>query len=404
MTTPITLVSLIARRFSATLRTGFPRFTTFVAVGSVALGCLALIVAISVLDGYEELIMDTALRSTAHIEIRSLDRRPPAAPSPLASVAADVATIPGVQRVETVLVQEALARTRTGIEGVMIYGVSNERLSMLTGTAVHIDTVLTELPAAWIGRELARTLGCELGDTVVLYAASADGTTPTFASVRVGGMVSTGMHRIDASIIAMRLSSAATALRAHTDHPSQLQLTVDDPEQAGPISAAIPARVDPSLLVLTWQDRFQAIASWIELQQRPIPIILGLISIVAMFTVASTLLVSVVEKTRSIAILLTLGMSPRAITRVVALRGLTIAALGSGIGAVLAFLFAVVQRTWQPIALDGAVYFVTALPVSLSPLPYIIVPGIALLLALVASVIPAALIRRVQPVTALRFS
>ncbi|MBL0323425.1 MAG: hypothetical protein IPP80_13840 [Ignavibacteria bacterium] len=127
--------------------------------------------------------------------------------------------------------------------------------------------------------------------------------------------------------------------------------------------------------VLTYLDTFQAISAWIELQKEPIPIVLGLISIVAVFTVISTLLIAVVEKTRSIAILVTIGM-----TRCGSRDDLLCAqhhqpsAMGSALGALVALAFVWIQSTWHLIRLDGAIYYVSELPVSFSPAPFIIVP------------------------------
>lgn len=393
-----TLTVLIARRFSRGLRTGLARFTTIAAVVSVAIGCLALILAMSILKGYEEQIVATASSTMAHIEIQ-----------PLASsveMPHDLTTrlhdVPGVQLVETVTTKEALVRRSSGtkgaIEGVMLLGAQPARLTALTGAAAGSKG---NLPQAWVGAEVARLLGCTVGDTLVIYTVKASEQVPTILAVQMAGPLQTGMHAVDASMVAMLQTDVQTALG--TSQPTIL-LTLNDPLQAAAVAQHVVAIVPPTMFVRTWQDRFQAVASWIELQKRPIPLVLGLMTLVAMFTVASTLLVAVVEKTRSIAILLTLGMKPASVLRVIALRGLMVSATGAVAGSVLALALALIQRTWEPIALDGAVYFVTALPVSLDPLPYVLVPMVAIALSVLASVAPALLIRRIQPVRALRFS
>lgn len=402
-----TLTVLIARRFSRGLRTGLARFTTVAAVVSVAIGCLALILAVSILKGYEEQIIATASSTMAHIEIQSLD--------PLAEIPprliAQLNDVPNVQSVETVITKEALVRSSSGekggieggIEGVMLLGAQPARLTALTGTAAGSSN--GNLPPAWVGAEVARTLQCRPGDTLVIYTSKASQQVPIIMAVQVRGLLRTGMHSVDASMIAMQQADVQTVVSSAVgSSAASVLLTLNDPLRASAVAQHITGIVPPSMFVRTWQDRFQAVASWIEMQKRPIPIVLGLMSLVAMFTVASTLLVAVVEKTRSIAILITLGITPARVVRIIALRGLVLSATGAVVGASLAWTLAMIQHTWQPIRLDGAVYFVTALPVSLDPLPYVLVPALAILLAVIASVAPALLIRRIQPVRALRFS
>lgn len=394
-----TLTVLIAQRFSRGLRTGLARFTTIAAVVSVAIGCLALILAMSILKGYEEQIIATASSTMAHIEIQSLD--------PLAEIPprliAQLNDVPDVQSVETVITKEALVRSSSGekggIEGVLLLGAQPARLTALTGTAAGSSN--GNLPSAWVGVEVARTLQCSPGDTLVMYTSKASQQVPIIMAVQVRGLLRTGMHSVDASMIAMQQADVQTVVGSSA---ASVLLTLNDPLRASAVAQHVTGMVPPSMFVRTWQDRFQAVASWIEMQKRPIPIVLGLMSLVAMFTVASTLLVAVVEKTRSIAILITLGIPPARVVRIIALRGLVLSATGAVLGAGLAWTLAMIQHTWQPIRLDGAVYFVTALPVSLDPLPYVLVPALAILLAVIASVAPALLIRRIQPVRALRFS
>jgi len=390
----VRLTSFIASRFSRSLRSGFARFTTLVSIGSVALGCTALIVSMSVLRGYEEMIEETALRYTSHLELRRFD-------GGVVPHADDLQRrlhqFDHVRRVDPLLVREALVRTRGGVEGAVLHGLTSARMPLLVPNGLQ--------GGAGVGAEIARHLGVQVGDTVVLYAS--DGSSaearPILFSSRVDAIVRTGMQTIDESVIVMDLAQLQQALRLAPADVSHLAVELDDPTLARTIAAQMAPQTE-GLMMITWEDRFQAIASWIELQKQPIPIVLGLISLVAVFTLVSTLLVTVVEKTRSLAILLTIGMSPGQVMGIVALRGLRISAAGALIGVTISAAFAVIQRTWQPITLDGAVYYVSALPVSADPAPYLIVPLISIVLAVAASVVPMLAVRRVQPARALRFS
>jgi len=388
------LETLIARRFTKSLRRdGFSRFTTLVSISSVALGCIALIISISVLNGYEEKIKETASRYTSHIEVRSLD---PNGLKGAEAMATYIRTLDGVNNVEGIVVREALARTKSGVDGVLLHGMTTERLEQLGGRGTSI------------GVDLARRLSIEPGDTLVVYASQGqpgmnNETMPILFALPIKGLIKTGMQSVDESIIAMPREDLVQYLRMD-DRPTMLSVTLDDPDQAYDVAREILRSVPASVTTITWQDRYATVASWIELQKQPIPIVLGLISIVTVFTLISTLLVAVVEKTRSIAILLSIGLHPRRIMVVVALRALWIAIIGSLIGVAVSATFAFVQNTYQIIRLDGEIYYVSVLPVSADPAPYLIVPAISIALALIAALIPMIAARRVQPARALRFA
>lgn len=387
----VDLTRFIAKRFSVSLRrNGFSRFTTIVSTASVALGCIALIVSTSVLGGYEELITDTALKYTSHIEVRSI--------SPDGIPKADllqryIEKMDGVHSVSPVLQREALAKSRAGVDGIVLMGITE------TPNTLRVRKVS-------MGAAVARRLGLHVGDTLVIYTSDslAMGATPRIFTLPIDSILTTGMQSLDESLVQVPIDVLRDKLGVAQTQTSTLAITLTDPERASDIAREIDIATGGRLQITTWKQRFEAISAWIELQRQPIPIVLGLISIVAVFTLVSTLLVTVVEKTRSFAILATLGLTPRRIARIVLLRGLRIGLIGIGIGVSISFAFAMIQRTWQPITLDGTIYYVSALPVSISPLPYLIVPAISLTLVILASLIPIVAARKISPVQALRFS
>lgn len=395
----VDLTRFIAKRFSVSLRrNGFSRFTTIVSTASVALGCIALIVSTSVLGGYEELITDTALKYTSHIEVRSI--------SPDGIPKADVLQryiekMDGVRSVSPVLQREALAKSRAGVDGIVLMGITEQPNNRMTETQNTLRSRKVSIGAA-----VARRLGLHVGDTLVIYTSDslAMGATPRIFTLPIDSIHTTGMQSLDESLVQVPIDVLRDKLGVAPTQTSTLAITLADPERASDVAREIDIATGGRLQITTWKQRFEAISAWIELQRQPIPIVLGLISIVAVFTLVSTLLVTVVEKTRSFAILATLGLTPRRIARIVLLRGVRIGLIGIGIGVSISFAFAMIQRTWQPITLDGTIYYVSALPVSISPLPYLIVPAISLTLVILASLIPIVAARKISPVQALRFS
>jgi len=345
----------IARRFSKSLRKdGFNRFTSIVSLASVAIGCIALIVSISILDGYDSLILDTAMRYTSHIEVRSLLDGGIENSDVMLK---EISQIEGVQAAFPITVREALVRSRHGVMGAAIHGLPQIRIRQLFEGVTTSGSLPTENGCS-IGSSLAQQLAVKVGDTLTFFAAQHQGEqiSPILFVVPIVGIISTGMHTVDQSLVAMNDATLNRFFRASgQSQPSVIAVSLINPDDAPQISPKVMEIVGDYSMVFTWRDRFQAISSWIDLQRKPIPVILGLIALVASFTMISTLLVSVVEKTRSISILIALGMTRRNIVRILLIRALSISAFGSMIGSVIALTFALIQHTLQPISLDGSV-------------------------------------------------
>jgi len=408
----VSLPTLIASRFAYSLRgNGFARFTTIVSIVSVALGCIALIVAMSVLRGYEEAIVSTANQFAAPLEVRPLFGQsiPDAA-----SVMTVVSKIDGVKSIDPTVSREALARTRKGVDGILLIGATPQRMLDLnkailqggdaTGAAVPSQGAASQ--GALVGVDLAARLALSVGDTLVVYASSSSGTstTPLLFTVRVRGLMRSGMQSFDDAVVVMDMAALQSALLLESSDISGIAVYPHEGVDVDDMARRVGSAIGPRLYPQTYTQRFQSMASWIALQKEPIPIVLGLISIVAVFTIISTLLIAVVEKTRSVAILRSLGMTSRSVMAIFVLNALRIGITGVVLGTSVSLAFVLAQRHWQFIRLDGAIYYLSSLPVSLSPLPFILVPSISLALCLVASVIPMILASRVSPVRALRFS
>lgn len=395
------MILRIARRFAQSLRGDrFSRFATIVSVASVALGCTALIVSMSILRGYEEAIEATALQFTADIEVKP--RFGGTLTNPAVTAAA-AASHDGIVAVDRVLAREALIRGAQGIDGVMLVGMSPQRLNQLMtplivrgASAIHENEVM-------IGSGLARRLAVAPGDTLVIYSADDQRETPRVFQSRIGAVIECGMTSYDESVVVFHHRMLAHHLRVDTAAASSLLLTSSDRAMLSMQQRTLQRALGQDVVVLTYHDSFATVSSWIELQREPIPIILGLISLVAGLTMISTLLIAVVEKSRSIAILLTLGLSPLRVGLIFVARALAISALGSSIGIALSVTLLVIQDQFHLVTLDGALYYVSVLPVSFPLAPMVLVPLVSLALATIVGMAPMVVAMRVRPSRVLRF-
>ncbi|MBU3741045.1 MAG: ABC transporter permease [Candidatus Kapabacteria bacterium] len=403
----VSLTTYIARRFTASLRNdGFARFTTVVSYASVALGCVAVVVAMSILEGYEAAVRSTMTRFTAPIEIRSLASSVMVDAGALAEHAS---TIDGVSHAQAVASREALGRSRDGVDGILLIGARQDWAATTITPMVTLGRTFgatsARQPQSVIGVELARRLSLHVGDTMVIYTADAAGTAPIIAATRISGLFRSGMQQYDETAVFMDELHLRRILRQTDAMGSYVAVYPDSSTDINAVADRLRTSLHgrSSLYVQTYRERFQAIESWIELQKEPIPIILGLISLVAVFTVIATLLITVVEKTRQLAVLKTLGMTTADITKIFLWRGLQVGLSGWAIGSTLALAFCLAQQTWQFIRLDGSIYYVSSLPVAISLTPYLVVAATSLLTSLVASVAPVIIATRLAPARALQF-
>jgi lipoprotein-releasing system permease protein len=150
-------------------------------------------------------------------------------------------------------------------------------------------------------------------------------------------------------------------------------------------------------------DLHSAIFAWIELQKAPIPLVLGLISIVAVFNIVTILLITVVEKTHSIGILRALGMPRNNIIRIFIIQGLSIGLVGTLLGCGIGLTVGLIQQHYQIFKLHGEIYFLDTLPVRFEAWHFITVISVSLVLSFLATLIPAFIAARIQPIRAIRF-
>lgn len=401
---------LIARRFLApSRRNRFVSFITAISVLGVMFGVIALLVSLSILDGFDQTLRSNMVAFLGHIEVTSFGGRP------LRNYEEVVRTMPGklpdVKSVSPFISREAIIRSRAGLEGVVLKGVlaetdvSSIRDRMIAGRFVFPDSG-GRLPAIVLGERLAQKLKVGLGDSLVLFAPNgipSPDNPPSIEQFIIGGIYRTGMAEYDDIYTYTSLGRAQQLFEYPPDQVSGYDILVHDIEKAHETARKLDTTLGFPHYPQTVFDIFQSIFAWLDLQRKPIPIVLGLIIIVAVFNVASTLLMVVLEKTESIGVLSTLGARPRAIIGIFVGQGVLIGGVGTFLGAVLSLAFTLIQMHLKPFKLDANIYFIDAVPVALTPWHYVLVISLSLILCALFTIIPALLAAMVRPVRALRF-
>ncbi len=381
----------------------------------IALGVAALIIVLSVMNGFQKEVRDRMLSVIAHVEIfdttgNGLDRWQTLAEAALKN--------PQVAAAAPFVSAQALLARGEDMHGVMVRGISPEEESHVTPLAAQLkDTVLKKLqPGAWgvvLGAQLARSMGVVEGDSVTLVTPSGQttpaGVVPRLKQMTVVGVFNAGHYEYDNGLVLMHIDDAARLFR--TGGPQGVQLRLKDQQLARQVSAELTATLGPQVQVRDWTRTNAAWYDAVQIEKRMMFIILTLIVAVAAFNLVSTLVMTVTDKQADIAILRTLGASPRSVMGIFMVQGAASGVMGTlaglALGLVIAFNVGVIvpalESLFNASFLPSSVYLISRMPSDPQASDIVPIGVISLVLAFVATLYPSWRASRVNPAEALRY-
>ncbi len=389
----------------------FVSFIIAIAVGAVALGTATLIIALSILSGFEQTLTNNVIGYTAHAEIASYGNRPlPEYPSTIKYLKTKA---PHISVLVPYVEQDAVLRSSSGVAGIMLQGVpigDTITLAFKKLVAGHNPTqeATDSLPEIIISKGVAKDLHTEVGKTLSVFRffegmQTRDDLLKNLMRFRVVGIFETGMTEYDN---ALAYTTLATAQRFRNFSPTQVsgfRMLVDNVDNIKPITEDIRKHLRYPYSISSVYEIYPTIFGWIELQKKPIPIILGLIIIVAAFNVISTLLILVMEKSRQVGILKSLGANDSSVVAIFLSEGAYIAIIGTIFGNILAFGLSWLQYHYHFFKLRADIYFMPSVPITIEWQYYALVTAIALVITISAALIPARIATKITPVKALKF-
>jgi lipoprotein-releasing system permease protein len=400
---------MIAHRYLRSQRNdGFFSFIATISVLGVMLGTATLIISLSVLGGFEQEITEKVVGFTSHVQIVGYQNLP------LTDYVENISRIaeisPVITSVSPYVAREALVRSKEGVDGILLKGV-DASIENPVGQKYIVDGVYdVDHPQGGtaklvIGRKLASRLALKVGDRAVIFGVGRmlEGGQARAMQFKVSGIYESGMAEYDDIYAFTGLHDAQTLFQlGNAVNGYDVRLSRVD-------SADVIAERAANLLgyphyARTVFESYRNLFSWIELQKKPIPIILGLIIVVATVNIIGTLLMMVLDKTREIGVLASLGATRWGITRIFLRQGLTIAIVGTALGNLLAFGLCFAQLKFRFLSLPSDIYFMTSVPIVLRVEHFVIVSTITIALCLLSSLVPARLASRLNPVTAIRFT
>jgi lipoprotein-releasing system permease protein len=396
-------------------RNGFISFISGVSMLGIALGVAALIIVLSVMNGFQKEVRDRMLSVIAHVEVMA----PFGAALPdWQATAAKASQNPQVMGAAPFVATQALIARGDDMRGAVVRGILPVEEAKVTDLAAQLrDTTLAKLVAGeWgvvLGDELARALGVRVGDKVTLVAPGGQvtpaGVVPRLKQLTVVGTFFAGHYEYDSSLALMHMEDAARLFR--TEGPNGVQLRLKDLHQARQVAAQLEVAYGGENRVRDWTRTNKQWFDAVQIEKRLMFIILTLIVAVAAFNLVSTLVMTVTDKRADIAILRTLGASPRSIMGIFMVQGAASGVIGTlsgvGLGLLVAYnidvIVPAIERLLQTSFLPGSIYLITRVPSEPQSGDIVPIAIISLVLAFLATLYPSWRASRVQPAEALRY-
>jgi lipoprotein-releasing system permease protein len=398
----------------ATRRNGFISFISGVSMLGIALGVAALIIVLSVMNGFQKEVRDRMLSVVSHVEVYG----PGGGALPdYQRTLAEVRKNPEVIGAAPFVAAQSLLARGEDMRGAMIRGIDPAMEPQVTELAATSHDTLGKLqPGAFgivLGAELARNMGVRVGDPITLIAPGGQvtpaGVVPRLKQMTVVGTFDSGHFEYDSGLALLHVEDAAKIFRL--EGPSGVRVKLRDLHRARDVGAQLTSSLSGDFLVRDWTRQNRTWFAAVQLEKRMMFIILTLIVAVAAFNLVSTLVMTVTDKRADIAILRTLGASPGSIMGIFVVQGAAVGVIGTLAGLMLGLgialnidvLVPALERALNASFLPKDIYLISRMPSDPQPDDIVPIALISLALAFVATIYPSWRASRVNPAEALRY-
>ncbi len=387
---------LIAKRYLwSKRRHPFVGVMTGVSVLGILVGVAALIVVLAVMNGFDEDLKSRIIGVRAHLVI---EKEAPF--DNYLEVMKDLAKHRDVAGVSPFVEGQALVQKGEWGTGVLVHGIDprgEKTVSKFYDYLVE-GTFTDKEDTVVVGSELARRAFLKVGSTLGILSQN----TKEPLTFKVEGIFSSGMYEYDANLVFLGLASSQKLFEMK-HAVSGISLRLKDAEKADAFKRQLTPMLGAHYFVRTWMDMNKTLFSALKLEKLVMFLILVLIVLVACLNIAGSLTVMVMDKTKDIGILKTLGMPPADLMKIFALDGLWIGSLGAFLGLGLGTLVCEVLKRYQFVELPKEIYYINTLPVRMNPLDIVAIVCVAIVLSFLSSFYPALMAARLDPVKALRY-
>lgn len=400
----------VARRYLKAKRsTIFQTIIVIISICGVFIGVATILIVLSVMSGFQKDLRDKILGTNAHIAVLKYFNEPV---TDYDSVLSVVRNTPHVTGSSPFIYTKVMINHDNYVDGIVLRGVDKNNLSDVSDIESKIkygDFNLTggDTPGIVIGSILADNLRVHTGDELRIFSTAnftptPMGPIPKFKTFRVVGIFEAGMFEFDAALAYVSLSSAQK-LVGMEDAVTGIEVKVDDIYKAPEIAQEIEEKLGFPFRTNHWIRMNRSLFAALKLEKTVMFIILTLIIVVAASNIIGTLIMIVIQRTKDIGILKSLGASSRQIMKIFMFQGLIIGAVGTTLGIIVGFIVSFLLGKYKFISLPGDVYFIDTLPVHMVFDDFLIVAIASILISFIATIYPAMKASRLDPVKAIRY-
>ena len=400
----------VARRYlRSPYRPAVLRLVTLFSILGVAAGVATLVIALSMNTGFRETLQDRLLGVQAHISLT----HPGSAIRDYDALAAKLSKIAGVRSVTPAAYETVLLSFGGEAQGVVAKGIEPDRekrgdeaLQKIVAGSADFRPDANGIDGLLVGKQLADDWRIAPGDYVTIMSPQGRltpfGLNPRTRRFRVAGIFESGFYDYDKNWVFMALP-AAQALAGTTDVVNVLEFRVDRPDHAGEIARQAEQTAGPNFMATTWMEQNLALFRALRLEKLVTAIFIGLITFVAGLNILVVLSMTVTDKARDIAVLMSMGTRREQVRQIFLWQGIAVGAIGTLIGLVVGYAFAFVAGTYRLIPLDPQIYAVPYVPFHPSLLDGLWITLAAMVIAIGATILPARAASRLLPVEILRY-
>ncbi|MEW6557125.1 MAG: ABC transporter permease [Elusimicrobiota bacterium] len=385
------------RYFWTTRKKFFSTLLTVISISGIAVGVAALIITISVMNGFQTDIKEKILSLSPHITIFSD-----------AEIPQEVLNINGISSTSRFLYSQMILRKNKSATGVVVKGIipqDEKKIISIERVLKNKNINALKEKTVFIGIELAKNVGVFEGDEIILVSpfgeTSAFGIIPRMAKFTVADIFDSGMYEYDSSLVYMNFADAERLVSKESIRG--LEIKTDNIFDVDKITTAIKKKLGAGFQVKSWTEMNKNLFSALKLEKFVMFLILTLIIVVATFNIISLLIVTTVEKVHSIGILKAIGTQPISIMKIFLNLGVIIGTIGTLAGTLVGLVISVILKKYKFITLPADVYYIEKLPVKIVFSDIILIIFVSMIIVLIAAVYPASKASKVEPCEAIRY-
>ena len=391
----------LSTRYLRTAQKGsFTRVAGVLSVAGLSVGISALLITLFILNGFEKVISKKIADFDGHIRVKHYLNYP--IPSEISEMDSILFLYKETVSQSRFIQKPALLRKGKVAEGIIVEGIEPDRVEFINDILVSGTNDISGNQIV-IGERLANQVNISIGDKIVLFdLATLNGSNKRLKQFVVAGFFHSGMLEYDNHMIYMNLEQADRLFHMNEKVSGQV-LRLSESKWTNELSEFLKKDLAYPYMVMTWKEKNRSLFKWMDIQRWPILFIFSLIAMVGLVNIISALAMIVLDKTRQIGILKSLGVSHTGLRQLLLFYGFMIGLAGAIIGSFLALLLAWMQNNFKIITLPEDIYFMDFIPMDVSIFDVFSIAIISIVCAIFAAIWPTIRAERIEPADALRY-